>query len=626
MTSTPNRRILLVDDMPSIHGDFRKIFRTQMQQHAQLGAMEAALFGKEKPAALEVSFELDSAYQGQEAWAMVQTSVAVGRPYAMAFVDMRMPPGWNGMQTIEHLWQADARLQVVICTAYSDTPWDDLLARLDVRDRLLILKKPFEAIEVYQLASSLTAKWQMAEDMAAQLARLEVVVHNRTHELHAAHDSLQYQATHDTLTGLPNRSLLEDRLRQAMAYADRSARQVTVAMIDLDNFKLINDTLGHQAGDELLKTMADRMAACVRSVDTVVRQGGDEFVVVLFDQPVQGESGLPTLHRLRDAMAQPVVLGRHTLQITASMGLATYPADGTDVETLLMNADAAMYRAKELGRNNYQFYAAEMNHKAQNKLAMFEGLRNAITHGAFELAYQPKVALQTGQIIGVEALIRWQHPEQGLVAPDQFIPLAEESGLIVPIGEWVLRTACMQNKAWQDAGMGAIGISVNVSARQFREEDLLKRVAQALEDSGMQAEYLELELTESLIMQDLEKALETMRALQAMGVQLSIDDFGTGYSSLSALKSFPIVRLKIDRAFVRDIPHDEDDKAIARAIISLGHELGLKVIAEGVETVQQLDFLRANQCDEMQGYYFSRPVPASGIEALLRAHSRPEWI
>ncbi|SDP39093.1 diguanylate cyclase (GGDEF) domain-containing protein [Rhodoferax sp. OV413] len=626
MTSTPNRRILLVDDMPSIHGDFRKIFRTQMQQHAELGAMEAALFGKEKRPALEVSYELDSAYQGQEAWAMVQTAVAVGRPYAMAFVDMRMPPGWDGMQTIEHLWQADARLQVVICTAYSDTPWDDLLARLDVRDRLLILKKPFEAIEVYQLASSLTAKWQMAEDMAAQLARLEVAVHSRTHELHAAHDSLQYLATHDSLTGLPNRSLLEDRLRQAMAYADRSARQVTVAMIDLDNFKLINDTLGHQAGDELLKTMAARMVACVRSVDTVGRQGGDEFVVVLFDQPVQGETGIPTLHRLRDAMAQPVVLGRHTLQITASMGLATYPADGADVEALLMNADAAMYRAKELGRNNYQFYATEMNHKAQNKLAMFEGLRNAMAQGAFQLVYQPKVALRTGQIIGVEALIRWQHPEQGVISPDQFIPLAEESGLIVPIGEWVLRTACMQNKAWQDAGMGAIGISVNVSARQFREKDLLKRVAQALEDSGLQAEYLELELTESLIMQDLEKALETMRALQAMGVQLSIDDFGTGYSSLSALKSFPIVRLKIDRAFVRDIPHDEDDQAIARAIISLGHELDLKVIAEGVETAQQLDFLRANHCDEIQGYYFSRPVPASGIEALLQARTTPEWV
>jgi diguanylate cyclase (GGDEF)-like protein len=434
-----------------------------------------------------------------------------------------------------------------------------------------------------------------------------------------SHDQLKHQATHDTLTGLPNRSLLEDRLTQAISYAERYHRLVTVIFIDLDGFKLVNDSLGHKAGDDLLKIMAERLVKCVRSVDTVVRLGGDEFVIVLFDQSETGEAIIPTLQRIREAIAQPVQVVGQTFLLTGSLGLATYPADGADASALLMNADAAMYRAKDLGRNNYQFYAAEMNSKVNEKLAMQDGLRNAIARGEFELLYQPKRDLRLKRVVGVEALIRWRHPERGMVSPMEFIPLAEETGLIVPIGEWVLRTACKQNKAWQDAGMPAIGVSVNVSARQFKEKNWVKQVAQALEESGLEAQYLELELTESLIMQDLENALETMRALQAMGVLLSIDDFGTGYSSLSALKTFPIVRLKIDQSFVRDIPNDEDDKAIAKAVISLGHELNLKVIAEGVETEEQLDFLLTNNCDEMQGYLFSRPVSPAAIEALFKA-------
>jgi diguanylate cyclase (GGDEF)-like protein len=433
--------------------------------------------------------------------------------------------------------------------------------------------------------------------------------------LESSAGKLKHQATHDALTGLPNRSLLEDRLKQAISSAERFHRMVTVVFIDLDGFKLINDSLGHQTGDELLKIIADRMLTCVRSVDTVVRLGGDEFVIVL---PELGEAVVPTLQRIQEAIAQPVRLGSQTLQVSGSIGLAIYPADGTDAGSLLMNADAAMYRAKELGRNNYQFYAAELNSKIHEKLAMQEGLRNAVARSEFELLYQPKVDLPSGKVIGIEALIRWRHPERGTVPPAQFIPLAEESGLIVPIGEWVLRTACKQNKAWQDAGMPAISVSVNISARQFREKDLVRRVAGALEESGLAAHYLELELTEGLIMQDLDRALKTMRELQAMGVQISIDDFGTGYSSLSALQTFPIVRLKIDKAFVDGIAKNEDDKAVAKAVISMGHQLNLKIIAEGVETEQQLAFLRANNCDEMQGYLFSEPVTAEHIPALLR--------
>lgn len=453
--------------------------------------------------------------------------------------------------------------------------------------------------------------------LAGAMNRMAESIENSHVLLESSADTLKHQATHDALTGLPNRGLLGDRLQQAVSYADRYGRLVTVVFIGLDGFKLINDSLGHKAGDELLKIMAERMRHRARSVDTVVRLGGDEFAIVLFDQPGDGVAIIPTLQGLLEAIAQPVQIGGQKVEITGSLGLATFPADGTDADTLLMNADAAMHRAKESGRNNYQFYASEMNGKVRDKLAMHDGLRNAIARGEFHLVYQPQVEMGSGHVVGVEALIRWQHPERGLISPAQFVPLAEETGLIVPIGEWALRTACFQNKAWQDAGLPAFSVSVNVSARQFRERTLVERVARALEESGLDARFLELELTESLIMQDLERGLVSMQALQAMGVQLSIDDFGTGYSSLSALKRFPIARLKIDQAFVRDIPDDEEDKAIVKAIISLGHELNLKVIAEGVETEQQLEFLRANGCDEMQGYHFSCPVSPTELEALF---------
>lgn len=463
--------------------------------------------------------------------------------------------------------------------------------------------------------------------LANAMNQMAEAIENSNVLLESSADHLKHQATHDVLTGLPNRALLEDRLKQAISYADRYGRLMTVVFINLDGFKLVNDSLGHKAGDELLKVMAERMSQCLRSVDTVVRTSGDEFVIVLYDQPGDGTQVAPALQRLLDAIAQPVQIGGQGVQVTGSLGVATYPADGADADALLMNAEAAMYRAKSSGRNNFQFYADEMNRAIRDKLTMREGLRSAIARGEFYLVYQPQVEMRSGRVIGAEALIRWQHPEHGLVSPVQFIPLAEETGLIVPIGEWVLRTACFQNKAWQDAGLPAISVSVNVSARQFRERTLIEQVAQALKDSGLDARFLELELTESLVMEDLEKALLSMKALRAMGVQFSIDDFGTGYSSLSALKRFPIARLKIDRAFVRDIPGDEEDKAIAKAIISLGHELNLKVIAEGVETEEQLEFLRTNGCDEMQGYLFSPPVPPTELPALIKtrcgvAHAR----
>jgi diguanylate cyclase (GGDEF)-like protein len=444
-------------------------------------------------------------------------------------------------------------------------------------------------------------------------------------KLHA--ERIYHMAHHDELTGLPNRSLLRIRVDQAIALAEGGRHALALAFIDLDGFKLVNDGLGHNAGDELLRIVGARMQQCLRPGDTLGRFGGDEFVVLmpgLADTPLAAS---PMLEKLRLAVCEPVQVAGQAVQVSCSIGVAMYPRDGLDQTTLMMNADAAMYRAKDLGNNNFQFYSREMNASLEEKLVLLDGLRHAtagLEGGAppqFRLLYQPKVDLASGRIYGVEALIRWHHPEHGIVPPQRFIALAEESGLIVAIGEWVVRTACRQNQSWRDAGLPPITVSVNVSPRQFEEQQLVERVAHALRDSGLDPGGLELEVTESLIMRDLAKSVGKMRELKAMGASLSIDDFGTGYSSLSSLKSFPISRLKIDKSFVSDLADSLDDQAIALAVISLGHRLQLRVIAEGVETEQQRDFLRAHGCDEMQGYLFSRPVPADEIAAMLAAQS-----
>jgi len=449
-----------------------------------------------------------------------------------------------------------------------------------------------------------------------------------------AEERIRHLAHHDELTGLPNRSLIRDRLDQAVLNAQRNGKHLALAFVDLDGFKLVNDGLGHNAGDELLKVVGRRMGACLRRNDTLGRLGGDEFVILLPDVSGEAVAITPVLEKIRQAVTEPVLIGDQAVQVSCSMGVAMFPRDGDDPKTLMMNADAAMYRAKDLGSNNFQFYTREMNASVEEKLMLLEGLRKAFDStqaglpgvgtapaGQFSLLYQPKVDLRTGRIFGVEALIRWRHPEHGMVPPPRFIGLAEESGLIVGIGEWVLRTACRQAQLWRAAGLEPLTVSVNVSARQFEERHLVDRIAGALRDTGLPPEALELEVTESLLMRDLNQAIERMRALKDMGISLSIDDFGTGYSSLSALKSFPISTLKIDKSFVRDLAHSLDDQAIALAVISLGHRLHLRVIAEGVETEEQREFLVANECDEMQGYLFSPPVPAERITEMLQAQS-----
>jgi diguanylate cyclase (GGDEF)-like protein/PAS domain S-box-containing protein len=446
--------------------------------------------------------------------------------------------------------------------------------------------------------------------MAAHLAGIAI-------ERRQSEERIQFMAHHDALTGLPNRVLFDECVAGALQQARASGQWVALAFLDLDNFKLINDTLGHHAGDELLRLVAGRMLACVRKSDMIVRVGGDEFIILLTGLPP--DSGVVTsrLEDIRTAIGAPLALSGRSLQVSCSMGVVCYPDHGQTATELLASADSAMYRAKEVGRNNLQLFDAEMAAKAREKLQRYEELRDAVARCEFVLHYQPQMNLKTGRVFAAESLLRWQHPERGLVSPADIIPLSEETGLIVPIGDWVLNEACRQNKAWQGAGLPPIVVSVNVSARQFRERNWVSRVAEALAESGLEACYVELELTESLIMQDVGAAIATMHELQVLGVHLAIDDFGTGYSSLSALKSFPVRRLKIDRSFIQDIPGDDDDKAITGAIISLAQKLQIEVIAEGVETLAQVDFLRASGCHDVQGYFVSRPVTPAAFAALL---------
>ena len=446
-------------------------------------------------------------------------------------------------------------------------------------------------------------------------------VQNDITELKRYEDELKHHANYDALTGLPNRSLLQDRLKQAIAVARRQNHSVAVAFLDLDRFKIINDSLGHDAGDRLLQTVAKRIESCLRQFDTVARYAGDEFVLILYDQ-VNKNVISALLQRILDNVCKPFQLDKQDVYVTCSIGVSMFPQDGRELGILLKNADAAMFRAKERGRNNFHFYTAEMNSRGTEHLSLENDLRRAFERGELLLHYQPQVDLPSGCIVGAEALVRWQHPQKGMIPPSRFIPLAEEIGLILPLGEWVLQTACAQNRAWQDAGLPPITMSVNVSVRQFMQKDLIGSLAKIIEASELDPQQLELEVTESLIMHNAEAFVATLHELRAIGIKLAIDDFGTGYSSLNYLKQLPVDRLKVDQSFVRDIFQDAGGATIAEAIITLGHSLGLKVIAEGVETGEQLNFLRHKLCDQFQGFYFSRPLPADKFTALLQAEGR----
>jgi diguanylate cyclase (GGDEF)-like protein len=427
-------------------------------------------------------------------------------------------------------------------------------------------------------------------------------------------EQLEYQANYDALTGLPNRNLLHDRLKQSV-YAQRFVRSIGVVFLDIDHFKFVNDSLGHNTGDKLLQKVAARLLDSVRDGDTVARLGGDEFILILNDQTGQ-EVIYRAMQRIISRITEPVEVDGQELLVTASAGISLYPQDGPDVETLLKNADAAMYRAKEKGRNNFQFYTAEMNRQVNERLKMESSLRRALERNELELYYQPRIRIADGALVGCEALLRWQHPELGLTLPERFIGLAEETGLIIPIGEWVIRTACARARVWQKDGAAPLSVSVNLSMRQFRQEALSSAIDDALRVSGLDPRLLEMELTESLVMQDTEAAIRVLERLREIGVALSVDDFGTGHSSLSYLTRLPISALKIDQSFVQAIKGtgESGEGIVAQAIISLGHNLNLKVVGEGVETAVQFDFLKRHSCDEVQGYHFGRPMPAAEFD------------
>ncbi|MGA9671647.1 MAG: EAL domain-containing protein [Terracidiphilus sp.] len=865
MTSVNSHfRILIVDDNESIHDDLKKILLAR-EVDFELAADEALLFGT--TVAPGVVFDIDSAFQGQEGLERVEQAKAEGQPYALAFVDVRMPPGWDGVETIGHLWQVDPKLQIVICTAHSDYNWNDISLRLGVSDNFVVLKKPFDIIEVSQLAHALTAKWNSMQQASLRMEELDRLVERRTAELSAAnarlnllaaalkaaansititdskgivvwtnpafsalsgysaeevigrsrhelksglHDArfyremweaissgrvwrgeivnrrkdgslspeemtitpvasepgrithfiainqditerketekalreaeekyrvifenavigifqatphgrlvnvnsafatmhgwdtpeqllaevsggaggrfidaakieewsrhlenhgtvrsaetevvcrdgtskwvllniraarnaegqvvlhegtveditdrklaqqqVSYMAYYDGLTGLPNRLLLQDRLSNALASATRRGSCVALLFLDLDRFKIINDSLGHSVGDLLLQQVATRLKKEIRQDDTVARVGGDEFLIVL-TSVVNADEVQAIAMRIVNSLTGEFRIQDRSLSVSCSLGITIFPEHGSDSETLIKNADAAMYCAKEKGSNTICFFTDEMNARVMERLTLEHSLRLALERDELFLLYQPQNDIVSGKITGLEALLRWQSPDLGLVMPDRFIRIAENSGLMTAIGEWVLRTSCSQIKKWQDEGLPVVPVAVNVSAVQFRQEGFRELIKQVLHETGLDPGFLQLELTESVLLSNADVMFEVLRDLKEMGLKLVIDDFGTGYSSLNYLRQFPVTKLKIDRSFIRDVAVNTDDAAITTAIINMSKGLNLKVLAEGVENKAQLSFLRNQGCDEFQGYYFSRPLKVEDAANILQ--------
>ncbi len=671
-----NRRILVIDDNEAIHRDFRKILATDDGRANSAKKAFWALFGSNYASTDEESFEVDSAYQGQKGLEMIRRANQKGRPYAMAFVDLRMPPGWDGIETIDRIWQVCPEVLVVICTAHSDYSWDEIVERLGATDRLLILKKPFDNIEARQLACALTEKWTLAHlvrermddleqrvvaqnaELQARNCQLEQEVLERKQaeaerqQLHtrllehasdlenhktqleaeitqrmAAEAQLRHDAMHDALTGLSNRAVLLDHLDGCIERAKRNRDyKFALLFLDLDRFKVINDSLGHTVGDQLLVEIAQRLLACLRLTDTVARfdegavsrLGGDEFVVLLEDTRDATDASR-VAQRIQTELSSPFHLAGKEVTTTASIGIA-HSNTGYDFgEHMLRDADTAMYRAKAAGKARHQIFDEAMHTQAMVRLQVENDLRQAIDQGQLQLLYQPIVSLKTARTLGFEALIRWNHPDRGLVSPADFIPVAEETGLIIPIGQWVLREACWQLRSWREQlpSAEALSINVNISARQVSEGRLVEDVDRILRETGLPGTNLQLEITETVIMENPDSASEVLHQLKQLGIQVHMDDFGTGYSSLSYLHRFPLDVLKIDRAFVSNLGANVQYDAVVQAIVTLAHNLDMEVTAEGIETPEQLAQLRALDCDFGQGYLFSPPVTAAEAQATL---------
>ncbi|KTC74693.1 GGDEF domain-containing sensory box protein [Legionella birminghamensis] len=731
-------RIIIIDDNPAIHQDFIKVL-TMEKRSPLFDKLDRELFGESQQTEvlnLLPEFKIDTASQGAEGVAKIKQAYDEGNPYALAFVDIRMPPGWDGIETIKRMWEIDHDIQVVICSAYSDYSWEETVSNLGMTDNLLVLKKPFDKVAVRQLACALTKKWALARESRSHTESLNRIVKERTESLQQSlsllratiessadgilvvnldkkiidfntkfvdmwqipesimdlgsetlmleymveqlqeseeflrqikdlsleindtsqivvtfktgtilecrsqphkvnqvtvgrvwsfrditdqallEQKLEYQATHDPLTGLPNRILLHDRIQQAISSSLRHNRYFAIIFFDLDRFKLVNDSYSHQFGDELLCAVAKRLSSLVREEDTLARLGGDEFVM-LIPELAQSDASLTVAHKILMLFTQPFEILGNEINTSASIGISIYPTDGKNANTLLKHADLAMYMAKEQGGNQLKFYINQLNHQSLKRLKQENELRRAISNQEFFLLYQPQFDMEQNHLLALEALIRWQHPEKGTVLPLDFIPVAEDSGLIVPIGEWVIREVCRQIVEWRERGLPYIRVAVNVATQQLKQLNFAETVDAILKEYQIPAEYLEIEITENVIITHSE-VQRMIHQLNKIGVKIVLDDFGTGNSSLNYLKQIHIDRLKIDQSFVQNISKSRSDEVIIEAIIAMARSLNFRVLAEGVESENQMNFLKDQECDEIQGYLLSRPLRADTMEKLLK--------
>jgi diguanylate cyclase len=639
------RRIIVIDDNAAIHEDFRKILGSRPESDDGLSDLAAAVFGSdESPSKTRPQYRIETASQGQDGLAIVEGAFRSGDPILVAFVDIRMPPGWDGIETIERLWKVDPDLQTVICSAYSDYSWDAIHSRLGDSDRLLILKKPFDTAEIEQLAAALSEKYRLAQTARFRMDELDRLVAERTRELQHANEQLtreieqrrsieerlRHDVLHDRLTGLPNRALLTDRIEQCLGRRLRDSNyHFALLFMDLDDFKVVNDSLGHGVGDKLLVGIGERLKSAARSLDLAGRPfddltsrlGGDEFVLLL-DGLAQPDDAIQVARRIEECMAEPFVIDGREIVTSMSIGIALGGAYESAAD-ILRDADTAVYRAKRHGKHSFAVFDAEMRSAAQIRMELESDLRTALSSGNLRVFYQPIVCLASGEICGFEALARLLHPTRGLISPATFIPIAEESGLIIPMGFQILRDACRQVAAWRtnsrhkDA-VHKLYVTVNLSARQLALSDLPEQIDAITGEFQLDHAALKLEITENVVMEQGDAAIDTLKRLGERGYALALDDFGTGYSSLSNLHRIPVNLVKIDQSFVRRMdPQNRPFTATVHAIINLAHNCGLRVVGEGVETIDHLIQLQSLDCDMAQGFWFSRPVAAPEAERLL---------
>jgi diguanylate cyclase len=607
----PPIRVLVADDEAEVRNAYRQILlETDMSSEtAVFHNLRERLFSKSIPDPMakapssETTFAPFFCEGAEAAVAAMRDALAADDPFAVAFLDMRMPPGPDGVWAAARIRELDPAIEIVLCTAYSDVDPREIGGMVPPEEKLSYLQKPFHPHEIRQMTISLASKWR-SEHRIVRLAYF------------------------DALTGLPNREQLRNRLNSTLASAKQHQRMLAVLYLDLDNFKRVNDTLGHAVGDELLRQVAARLRSSLRTDESVedlpsarsshiARLGGDEFIVVL-PSIRSADDAAAVAARLIAELQEPMRLALHTLVVTPSVGVALFPGDGVEVDTLLRNADLAMYFAKRKGPGMFAFFDPSMNDAALHRFTLEAKLRGALERGEFTLHYQPQFDVRTGGVSGMEALLRWTNEELGVVPPTEFIPVAEETGLILSIGEWVLRTACAQTKAWVDEGLPVTRMAVNVSGQQFVLKDFPRLVADIIKEAGIEPSMLELEITESVVMKDEAWAETALAQLKELGVMLAIDDFGTGYSSFGRLRHFAVDRLKIDRSFMTSLIDCSDDRAIAAAIIAMSRSMRISVTAEGVESFPQLLFLQEHDCHEAQGFLFSRALPAADAQKLLR--------